>query len=76
MRQVNRLMMAPVLATADTPLCLFSGSKAISAMLVHKLAEDIPYVRSAFNETAVIVSKKELLVEYILILGKSLFTFS
>jgi CubicO group peptidase (beta-lactamase class C family) len=29
-----------VLATADTPLCLFSGSKAISAMLVHKLAEE------------------------------------
>ncbi|HMX99922.1 MAG TPA: serine hydrolase domain-containing protein, partial [Agitococcus sp.] len=28
------------LATADTPLCLFSGSKAISAMLIHKLAEE------------------------------------
>lgn len=28
------------LVTADTPLCLFSGSKAISAMLVHKLAEE------------------------------------
>lgn len=28
------------LVTADTPLCLFSGSKAISAMLIHKLAEE------------------------------------
>ncbi|PTQ90191.1 serine hydrolase domain-containing protein [Agitococcus lubricus] len=28
------------LATADTPICLFSGSKAISAMLIHKLAEE------------------------------------
>lgn len=29
-----------VLATADTPICLFSSSKAITAMLVHKLAEE------------------------------------
>lgn len=28
------------LASADTPLCLFSGSKAISAMLIHKLIEE------------------------------------
>lgn len=28
-----------VLATPDTPICLFSGSKAITAILVHKLAE-------------------------------------
>ncbi|MDO8331671.1 MAG: serine hydrolase domain-containing protein [Fluviicoccus sp.] len=28
------------LADADTPICLFSGSKAISAMLIHKLAEE------------------------------------
>ena len=27
-------------ATPDTPICLFSSSKAITAMLVHKLAED------------------------------------
>lgn len=26
--------------TADTPICLFSASKAITAMLVHKLAEE------------------------------------
>ena len=29
-----------VIGNIDTPVCLFSGSKAISAMLVHKLAED------------------------------------
>lgn len=29
-----------LLADADTPICLFSGSKAVSAMLVHKLAEE------------------------------------
>ncbi len=29
-----------LLADADTPICLFSGSKAISAMLIHKLAEE------------------------------------
>lgn len=29
----------PLLAHADTPICLFSGSKAITAMLIHKLAE-------------------------------------
>lgn len=28
------------LATPDTPVCLFSASKVITAMLVHKLAED------------------------------------
>lgn len=28
------------LASADTPICLFSGSKAVSAMLVHKLIEE------------------------------------
>jgi CubicO group peptidase (beta-lactamase class C family) len=28
-----------VLANPDTPVCLFSGSKAITAILVHKLAE-------------------------------------
>lgn len=28
-----------VLATPETPICLFSGSKAITAVLVHKLAE-------------------------------------
>ncbi|MDZ4297137.1 MAG: serine hydrolase domain-containing protein [Moraxellaceae bacterium] len=28
-----------VLATPDTPFCLFSASKAITAMLIHKLAE-------------------------------------
>ena len=28
------------LVTPDTPFCLFSASKAITAMLVHKLAED------------------------------------
>lgn len=28
-----------VLASPDTPICLFSGSKAITAILVHKLAE-------------------------------------
>ncbi len=28
------------LATADTPICLFSGSKAITAMLIHKLIEE------------------------------------
>ncbi len=29
-----------VLSDADTPICLFSGSKAITAMLIHKLAEE------------------------------------
>ncbi|MGH8530248.1 MAG: serine hydrolase domain-containing protein [Nevskiales bacterium] len=29
-----------LLATTDTPICLFSASKAITAMLVHKLAEE------------------------------------
>jgi CubicO group peptidase (beta-lactamase class C family) len=29
-----------LLADADTPICLFSGSKAVSAMLIHKLAEE------------------------------------
>jgi CubicO group peptidase (beta-lactamase class C family) len=28
------------LASADTPICLFSGSKAVSAMLIHKLIEE------------------------------------
>jgi len=28
-----------VLATPDTPICLFSASKAVTAMLIHKLAE-------------------------------------
>lgn len=28
------------LADADTPMCLFSASKAISAMIIHKLAEE------------------------------------
>jgi CubicO group peptidase (beta-lactamase class C family) len=31
---------AQVLATPDTPVCLFSASKAITALLVHKLIED------------------------------------
>lgn len=31
---------AAVTMTADTPVCLFSASKAITAMLVHKLAEE------------------------------------
>lgn len=31
--------MPKVLATPETPVCLFSGSKAITAVLVHKLAE-------------------------------------
>ncbi len=30
----------PVAADLQTPVCLFSSSKAISAMLIHKLAED------------------------------------
>lgn len=30
----------PVVADLQTPVCLFSSSKAISAMLIHKLAED------------------------------------
>lgn len=30
----------PVLAGTDTPFCLFSASKAITAMLVHKLEEE------------------------------------
>jgi CubicO group peptidase (beta-lactamase class C family) len=30
---------APVPVTADTPICLYSASKAVSAMLIHKLAE-------------------------------------
>ncbi len=30
----------PVIADLQTPVCLFSSSKAISAMLIHKLAED------------------------------------
>ena len=30
----------PVSAALDTPVCLFSASKVISAVLVHKLAED------------------------------------
>ena len=30
----------PQLFTPDTPACLFSASKAVTAMLVHKLAED------------------------------------
>ncbi len=29
----------PILATPDSPACLFSGSKAVTAMLIHKLAE-------------------------------------
>jgi CubicO group peptidase (beta-lactamase class C family) len=29
----------PVLMTPDTPICLFSASKAITAMLIHKLVE-------------------------------------
>ncbi|RZU36887.1 CubicO group peptidase (beta-lactamase class C family) [Fluviicoccus keumensis] len=29
-----------LLADADTPICLFSGSKAVSAMLIHKLSEE------------------------------------
>lgn len=29
-----------VLATPDTPICVFSASKAITAILIHKLAED------------------------------------
>jgi CubicO group peptidase (beta-lactamase class C family) len=28
------------LADADTPICLFSASKAVSAMIIHKLAEE------------------------------------
>ncbi len=31
---------APVGATLDTPVCLFSASKVVSAVLIHKLAED------------------------------------
>jgi len=30
----------PVVADLQTPVCLFSSSKAITAMLIHKLAED------------------------------------
>lgn len=30
----------PQLLTPDSPVCLFSASKAVTAMLVHKLAED------------------------------------
>ena len=30
----------PIAASLDTPVCLFSASKVISAVLVHKLAED------------------------------------
>ncbi|MFQ3200374.1 MAG: CubicO group peptidase (beta-lactamase class C family) [Zhongshania sp.] len=30
----------PRLASLQTPVCLFSASKAVSAMLIHKLAED------------------------------------
>lgn len=30
----------PVVADLNTPVCLFSASKAITAMLIHKLAED------------------------------------
>jgi CubicO group peptidase (beta-lactamase class C family) len=30
----------PKIASLQTPVCLFSASKAISAMLIHKLAED------------------------------------
>ncbi len=30
----------PVIGSLDTPICLFSSSKAVSAMLVHKLAEE------------------------------------
>ena len=29
----------PVVGSLDTPVCLFSSSKAVSAMLIHKLAE-------------------------------------
>lgn len=29
----------PVIGSLDTPVCLFSSSKAVSAMLIHKLAE-------------------------------------
>lgn len=29
----------PMLVTPDTPICLFSASKAVTAMLIHKLAE-------------------------------------
>ncbi len=31
---------APVLARPDTPMCMFSASKAVTAILVHALAED------------------------------------
>ncbi|WP_370260758.1 serine hydrolase domain-containing protein [Limnobacter sp.] len=30
----------PILMTPDTPVCLFSASKAITAMLIHKLQEE------------------------------------
>ncbi|MBU0538291.1 MAG: beta-lactamase family protein [Gammaproteobacteria bacterium] len=30
----------PCIASLQTPVCLFSASKAVSAMLIHKLAED------------------------------------
>lgn len=30
----------PVLMTPETPVCLYSASKAVTAMLIHKLAED------------------------------------
>ncbi len=30
----------PVVASLDTPVCLFSASKAVTAMLIHKLAEE------------------------------------
>ncbi|HKY90119.1 MAG TPA: serine hydrolase domain-containing protein [Nevskiaceae bacterium] len=31
---------APMVGTPDTPVCLFSASKAITSLLVHKLVED------------------------------------